>query len=227
MEKTFEFTLDGTSEKKSASFKAPTYKETTALDFEYRRAFSEAVRNGIMTTAEATKSFKKENAWTDEDDADISRTIIEISDAEIKLGKREGESEELYAMATELSKKRNDLMEKMNRRSQLFENTAEGIADQCRVYKMVYYCLLDEDGERFFDSEEEFESFSEQYPTAISYIYRKAYFFQYDVDENINDRWEEVKYLKERADELKQSIDDVKGEQDAVETAIASAESED
>jgi hypothetical protein len=223
MVKTFEVTPDGTADKRTLAFKHPTYKETMALDMEYRRAFSEAVRNGVMTNAEAIKSMKKTGAWTDEDDAEISRRIIEVSDLEVKLGERKGEPEELVKLANDLMKKRNDLLAEMNKRTELFENTAEGVADQCRIYKMIYYCLLDEDGNRFFSTEEEFEQFTEKYPSAISYMYRKAYFFQYDVDENVSDRWAEVQYLKERADSLKEDLENLREEEAATAEAVAAA----
>lgn len=223
---TFKVTLDGSSEEQEYTFKHANYKETVALDMEYRRAFSEALRNGVMSTAEAIKNLKKTGAWTDEDDADISRRIIQVSDLELKLDKRDGTQEELSKLANDLMRTRNELLAEMNKRTELFENTAEGIADQCRIYKMVYYCLRDAEGNRVFSDEDSFDNFTSDYPAAISYIFRKAYFFHYNINESVSDRWAEVKYLKERADELKEDLDNLKEEENAVEAAVAEANEE-
>jgi hypothetical protein len=54
-------------------------------------------------------------------------------------------------------------------------------------------------------------------------MYRKAYFFQYDVDESISDRWAEVQYLKERADSLKEDLENLREEEAATAKAVEAA----
>lgn len=220
---TFEVQLDGSEETKKFAFKYANYKEVMALDLEYRRAFSEAVRNGVMTNAESIKAMRKTGAWTDEDDAEINQAVLELADLEVKLTDRKGTDDELDEISRTLTKKRNDILITMNKKSELFENTAEGVADQCRVYKMIYYCLVDDDGSKVFSSEDEFEEFTEKYPVAISFMYRKAYFFQYNINERGADDWAEVQYMREKAKKLKDDIDSLKEEEDAVKEAVEAA----
>lgn len=208
--KQFKVTLDGTEDERTYSFKRANYKVVMALDMEYRKAFSASVRAGIMTTAEAAKQMQESGAWTDKENQDVAEQMVEISTMEDDLRTRqkdpEADRKEMDELAKTLVRTRHEVYSKINEKSNLFENTAEGVADQHRTYKFIYFCLVDEKGTAVFDNEEELEEFTEKYPEAISFIYRNAYFHHYGLDENISATWAETEYYKQREEEIKEDL---------------------
>ena len=207
----FEVLLDSTEETKKYCIKNPSHEEVMICDMEYKRIFSVAVREGVMTIAEANKQMKETGAWSEEDTADVSQYMAELAIMEMKLKERKFEKEKLDKIANEATIMRNKLMFKMRIQTEILDKTAEGIAEQAKIYKSIRYCLVDSDTkERVFEDMDDFETFNEENPSAISFIYRKTYLFEHGLDENMADSWEETMYLKDRGKEIQKELDQEK-----------------
>ncbi len=210
----FEVILDSTEETKKYCIKNPTHEEVMICDMEYKRLFSLAVREGVMTVAEANKQMKETGAWAEEDTKEVSKYMASLAIMEIKLRDREGEQTELDKLANEATVMRNKLMFKMRIQTEILDKTAEGIGEQAKIYKSIRYCLVDaETKDRVFDDVDEFEEFNEENPSAISYIYRKTYLYEHGLDEDIAETWEETMYLKQRSEEIKKEAKEVEKQQ--------------
>lgn len=182
----------------------PTHEEVLAIDMEYRKIYSMAIREGVITQAEAIKQFKQVGAWDSDDEEEISRIMFEISLLE-RVIRNESESateDERREAALKATKLRSDLLRKMGTRTSLFEQTAEQMAEEQKIHKYILLCCRrKDDEERFFDSREEQQQFANNEAEEMSTIYREAYFFDYNLPEDISQDWEEVKYLKKMAEE--------------------------
>lgn len=203
----FEVVLDSTEEKKTYCIKNPTHEEVMICDMEYKRVFSVAVREGLMTIAEVNKKMKETGAWSEEDTADVSQYMAELAIMELKLKERKLKQNDLDKVAHQATIMRNKLMFKMRIQTEILDKTAEGIAEQAKIYKSVRYCIVDADTkERIFDDIDEFEKFNEENPSAISFLYRKTYLFEHGLDENIAETWQETMYLNDRGKEIKEQV---------------------
>lgn len=206
----FDVILDSTEESKRYCIKNPTHEELMIFDMEYKRIFSVAVREGVMTIAEANKQMKDSGAWTDEDMAEVSRYMAKLARLGQRIKERKESEEVLDKAANEATITRNELMFKMRIQTEILDKTAEGMADMAKIYKSIRYCLVYSDNKkRVFDDKDEFEAFTEENPTAISFIYRKTFLFEHDIDENMSESWQETMYLKDRAEQLRKEADEV------------------
>lgn len=182
----------------SLYFKHPTYEEVTLIDMEFRRIYSVAVREGIITQAEAIKQFRNSGAWTKEDEAEISDIMLRISLSENVINDHEQKMDDRREAALKVANMRSELLQKMSTRTNLFDHTAESMAEQQKLHQFIILCTYnEEDDERMFASKEDYQNFLNANKDAGSEIYREAYFFDYELPEDISETWAEVQFLKE------------------------------
>lgn len=182
-------------------FSLPTHEEVLAIDMEYRKIYSMAVREGIITQAEALKKYKEQGAWTKEDDDDLNDFMVQIALLEIVIKDETKEEKERADAALKTTKLRSDLLQKMNVKTGLFDSTAEQMADEQKTYKYILLCCRqEEDDEKFFESRQQQQDFANNYRDQMSFIYRRAYFFSYNLPEDITSEWAEVQFLKNIAE---------------------------
>lgn len=200
--KSREFTIKVNGQDTALYFIRPTVSELMQIDMEYRRIYSEAVRTGIMSEAEARKIFKKSGAWDKSDEETISNLSISIARMIAKLDTLP--NDEGVKLATEINQNRAELMRLIGQRIELFSNTAEGIANENRIHKLIELCCVRADTkEKFFDSREAYERFVQGNKDVLSSIFREAYTFEYgNVDDTVQE-WPEMKYLQKVAAEEK------------------------
>jgi len=187
-------------------FVRPSHDELLQMDLEYRRIYSIALRDGIMTGSEAVKRLKDSGGWDDEDDENLSQKLFEMTNLEKEIVSYEkGDSnlspDEVGTKVVLLSKIRQEVMSIMTTKTNVFEQTCEGIAEDQKRYKYIALCTMSGDN-RFFDNYDDFKSFLSSEQSAGSELYRRAFFFLHDLDEDPSQEWAEVKYLKRKQEEL-------------------------
>lgn len=186
-------------------FKTPNHNELTMIDLEYRRIHSLALRHEVMSEAEARKQHKSMNAWSDEDEKELQQIGIQIAALEHAISNPadDAKPEQLDKCVAQISELRGKFLEKINTKTELFSNTAEGMATEQKMHKFVELCLLRvSDDRRFFDSMEQYEKFAEEHRDELSEIYKQAFFYEFGMPEDITANWPEVKYLKNRREAL-------------------------
>ncbi|MHA2111272.1 MAG: hypothetical protein ACXADW_11475 [Candidatus Hodarchaeales archaeon] len=196
----------------------PTHREILELDLHYRKMFAEAVRGGLMTHAEASKKYARNNSWTDDDESEIARLMIELTALEDLLRSKDVDEKAKNEAAVKATALRIKLVKLNRTKTDLFENTAESFAEEQKIHKFIQLCLRTEDGdESYFSDLGHYEKFARDYRDVLSLIYRKAYFYDYNLPEDLTADWEEVKYLndyKEKQDKKRQEEQAAKTKQE-------------
>jgi hypothetical protein len=210
--KNFTVNLDGADIQ--LYFKRPNHEETTIIDMEYRKMYSMAVRQGILTEAEAKKQFRKSGAWSEDDENMLFTLQAEIVQKEQKLQqgvKDKVQEKELDDLVLELAKLRNKFLDRINEKTDLFESTAESMADKQKMHKFIELCLRKtEDSSAFFENRESYETFVEEHHVLLSQFYKEAYFFEYGIPDDLSADWGEVKYLKQKSEDAQKKVDELK-----------------
>jgi len=192
-EKSKEFTLnlnDGTKEK--VHFVRPSQDDLFQLDLKYRQIYSEAIRQDVMTEAEAVKRLEMTGAWGEQDEEETNDMLVELSklQGEIKSGQVKKEAV-VAKKIMEISKLRRKIMEKMTVKNNILEQTCEGLAEDQKRYYYISLCTMKGE-EKFFEDFDAFKDFLKEEYDAGSELYKRAYFFLHDLSEDPTSEWAEV-----------------------------------
>jgi hypothetical protein len=127
------------------------------------KAWTDCVRDGIMTKKELEKFMKEQGIWDDGKDEEQKNIVKEISELEKRLfvsgthkdGKlRASEGKE---MAIKMRVKRAELRDLIAERISLEQNTAESISDNARFDYIVANCTFYENGSKVYNSLEDYK----------------------------------------------------------------------
>jgi len=171
----------------------PTQDDLMKIDMEYRRAFSDGIRCGLMTQFEAKKRFKKDGVWDDSDEECLQNLQMGIITAENKLKEKTGA--EGRKIAFEITEKRNELLELINDKTKLFSSqTAEGYAMENKTVMFASLCTIDNSGRRVFGNKEKFLAHNDHEFTAT--CFGQASLADYGMTEkDLNPEYAERKWL--------------------------------
>lgn len=138
-------------------FVRPNQKVLSEADFFYRQQFSRAIRNGIMTNAEALQIMKTQGLWTDEQEKQSSDLRKQIREVEEKFSDPSLSNEDGLKLVEEIKKLREDLSDLNNRFSSITDNTAESMASEYRTQFYAANCVVyNNTGKKVFKDLEDF-----------------------------------------------------------------------
>lgn len=180
----------------------PSQSQIFELDKFYRKVFSECIREGIMTEAEAKKRFEESGAWTKSDESEIQKLMNLVAFDSAMLSQREDLDDDTADLIEKIQQNRSNLFELISRKTELLSNTAEGMSNEQKVFQYMLLCLRDEDGKRVFLSKEEIEEFSKTNPEELSVLAENAYAKVYGIEEDrdITEDWAEVRFMSKMSD---------------------------
>jgi len=117
------------------------------------KAWTDCVRDGIMTKKELTKFMKEHDIWNDEKEKEEKEKVKEINEYEKQLYLQNGKAKKLkLSEAKEIAIKmriaRAELRDLISERISLEQNTAESLSDNARFDYLVSQCTFDENGIR-------------------------------------------------------------------------------
>jgi hypothetical protein len=183
--------------KVEARFSEPNQSQIFELDKFYRKIFSECIREGIMTEAEAKKRFAESGAWTKEEETEIQVLIQKLAFNSAKLGLMKELNDESSELISSIQEDRSEMFELISRKTELLSNTAEGMANEQKVFKYIALCLCDKEGLNLFGSEEELEKYASDNSDDFSVVVQEAYSIVYGVDysKDLTADWAEVQFL--------------------------------
>lgn len=207
------FEISVGDEKIELMFKSPNHKELTDIDLQYRKMYSVAIEGGVPAEYKLSKLYKQDNTWTDEDDEVIDRLSLKVAILNdlVDNPKTEKDKENIVDNVNTLSESRKQLNSLITRRTELFRSSAEGMAEEQKIHKLIELCCIKKDSEdRMFDNYDSYVQFLEEYPESASIILREAYFFVYNLPEDVAKDWAEVKYSRKILEEesKKQSLEE-------------------
>lgn len=163
------------------------------------KAWTDCVRDGIMTKKELEKFMKEQGIWDDGKDKEQKALVDEIASLEKKLfigsqGHTKLKASEGKEIAIKMRMKRAELRDLIADRISLEQNTAESISDNARFDYLVANCAFYENGQKVYSSLEEYQSRADLEPafTAASTLAAMLY----SVDKDFESKLPENKFLK-------------------------------
>jgi|688.fasta_scaffold274832_2 hypothetical protein len=163
------------------------------------KAWTDCVRDGIMTKKELEKFMKEQGIWDDGKDKEQKNLIDEISSLEKSLyigsqGHAQLKASDGKEIAIKMRVKRAELRDLIAERISLEQNTAESISDNARFDYLVANCAFYENGQKVYNSLEEYQSKADVEPAFTAATTLAA--MLYSVDRDFEAKLPENKFLK-------------------------------
>lgn len=162
------------------------------------KAWTDCVRDGIMTKKELHKFMESNGIWDDEKDNKQKRIVEEISrlEKELYVSGKGGKlkTSEGKNIAVEMRRKRAELREHIGEKMSLEQNTAESLADNAQFDFLVANCTYYENGQKVYSDVDDYstKSDSEIAFAAASALAQMMYAIDKDFEANLP----ENKFLK-------------------------------
>jgi hypothetical protein len=163
------------------------------------KAWTDCVRDGIMTKKELEKFMKQQGIWDDGKDKEQKTLVEEISSLEKKLfigsqGHTKLKASEGKEIALQMRIKRAELRDLIAERISLEQNTAESISDNARFDYLVANCTFYENGQKVYKDLDDYKTRADSEP-AFSAASALAGML-YSVDRDFEAKLPENKFLK-------------------------------
>lgn len=199
-EKTVDVTVKENGEEKKV--KIVVKKPNNALISQAQRirakAWTDCVRDGIMTKKELQKFMEAQGIWDEEKDYRQKKIVEEINNLEKELYVR-GKNGKLKTtegknIAIEMRRKRAELRDHIAEKMGLEQNTAEALADNSQFDFLVANCAYYDNGQKVYNSLEEYSSKSDS-EIAFAAATNLAQ-MMYSIDKDFESNLPENKFLK-------------------------------
>ena len=177
--------LDG--EKKKVFLQIPASEENKEAQLAYNKAFKEALQSGAILRQKLQRVMNEQGIWDDEKETQYQSILQELNEGEKRLSRGGISLAEARQIAIDMRRRRVEFRSLIAERSSMDSNTAEGQADNERFSHLVYVCLKNASGKRFFKNKEEYEDNSNQpfVIEAAGQLAEKLYGLDPDYDKNL------------------------------------------
>lgn len=163
------------------------------------KAWTDCVRDGIMTKKELEKFMKQQGIWDEGKDEEQKKVVQEISDLEKQLYVSGNAGKKLKAsegkkIAIQMRIKRNELRDLIAEKMSLEQNTAEAISDNVRFDYLVANCAFYENGQKVYN---DLDDYKERSDNEIGFMAASTLAgMMYAVDKDFEAKLPENKFLK-------------------------------
>jgi hypothetical protein len=162
------------------------------------KAWTDCVRDGIMTKKELQKFMENNGIWDDHKDNKQKKILEDISrlEKELYLVGKGGKlkTSEGKNIAVEMRRKRIELREHIGEKMSLEQNTAESLSDNSQFDFLVANCTFYENGQRVYSSIEDYTARSDN-ELAFAAANNLAQ-IMYAIDKDFESNLPENKFLK-------------------------------
>lgn len=148
---------DSSGKEKVVYLQLPDSKENKEAQLAYNTAFREALQSGAVLRQKLNQVMQEQGIWNEEKEDRYNKILESINGGEKKLNKGGISLSEARDIAISMRQSRAEFRELIAERSAMDGNTAEGQADNERFSHLVYACLFNEKGKRFFETKEDYE----------------------------------------------------------------------
>lgn len=192
-------TKDGKEEVTKIVVKRPSSSLISSAQRIGAKAWTDCVRDGIMTKKELEKFMKEQGIWDEGKDEEQKKVIQEIADLEKRLYVSGNTGKKLKAsegknIAIQMRIKRNELRDLIAEKMSLEQNTAESISDNVRFDYLVANCTYYENGQKVYNDLDDYKERSDD-QIAFSAASSLAS-MMYSVDKDFEAKLPENKFLK-------------------------------
>ena len=164
------------------------------------KAWTDCVRDGIMTKKELAKFMRQQGIWDKQKDSEqdqITKDIVAL-EKKLYLGKNSQKTmkaSDAKGIAIEMRQKRAELRELISERMALESNTADALSDNSRFDFLVANSTYDTDGELVYKTLDDYTSQSD---SEIAFAAANALAqMMYSIDKDFEANLPENKFLKE------------------------------
>lgn len=163
------------------------------------KAWTDCVRDGIMTKKELEKFMKEQGIWDDGKDKEQKAIVEEIAQLEKSLfigsqGHSKLKASEGKEIAIKMRMKRLELRDLIAEKMSLEQNTAEAISDNARFDFLVANCAFYENGQKVYNDLDDYRSRADMEPAFT--IASTLAGMLYSVDKDFEAKLPENKFLK-------------------------------
>jgi hypothetical protein len=145
----------------------PTQQQTMDAELVYKTKYSEALRYGALTTAEAIRIIEARDLWTDDDKKQVSDLLLEVHNLGNELKKQNSVTKGLE-LVNEIESKRLDILRVNMKRNAILDNTSESYADEQRLQFYIVECTFRDDGTQLFKDKSELIAASDEHHTVLA-----------------------------------------------------------
>jgi hypothetical protein len=192
-------TKDGKEETVKIVVKRPSSSLISSAQRVGAKAWTDCVRDGIMTKRELEKFMKEQGIWDEGKDEEQRKVVQEIADLERSLYVSGNAGKKLKAsegknIAIKMRIKRNELRDLIADKMSLEQNTAESISDNVRFDYLVANSAFYQNGQKVYNDLDDYKERSDD-QIAFSAASSLAS-MMYSVDRDFEAKLPENKFLK-------------------------------
>jgi len=163
--------------------KYPSVGESTDADTEYSKAFTMALKDGLMPKAIMEKTLVDNGLWTEEDTKEEAGLAAKLT--EIMAKNRETtKQDEKDKLKEEFYRIQEEIMAYGVKKQSLSAHCAENKGEEARIAYLAWRCILNEENNRLWETQEEF--FSNDNNTFVRAVLQEFVSFTTGLDEKIN-----------------------------------------
>lgn len=184
-------------------FVRPSQKVLNKADLIYRTMFSNALREGVLTSAEVDKILRARGIWDDNKEVEAAEIRAKISNLEAKLKDASLNNEQGEAVCKEISSVRVDLLRHNSVYTTVADNTCENMGNEARSQYLCSACVYDnKTGLKVYKDVEDFKDRLDE-PTAAD-AYRETMISALevaigrDLPSDLTEEYAENKWLSDR-----------------------------
>ena len=155
-----------------------TIKESNLVNHLYRKAYEEAVFNGIFTVEEAEEFYKDTNLWTEREEDKIIQLESDITYLKNKVKQLEFFTVRQKQVKRKLKSVEKELIQLKNDKINLFSITADNRAEEIKRRYTIMLSTENENDDRYWKTMEEFKQetdFILIYNLAVTYLQQNLF----------------------------------------------------
>lgn len=137
--------------------KKPSVKDHRDSQAAYNKAFRQALENGAILKRKLNDYMVEQGVWDEAKEKRYQTIMREISNRESALKAGGIPLKKAKEMALEMRRFRAEFNELISERQSYENNTAEGQADNARFDQLIMCCVVDQNGNRIWNSSEDYE----------------------------------------------------------------------
>lgn len=134
----------------------PTIGQTTEADIAYSKAYTLAIKAGLLPRAAMEVEVEKNKLWPDENEAKLLQVSEELQAEVAKIRNSETSKADKALARLNFIEKRNEVIRLTALKQSLFMHTAETKGDEAKTSYLISKCVLNEDGSKVWNTQEDF-----------------------------------------------------------------------
>ena len=200
----------------------PSQKILNKSDLVYRTTFSNALREGVLTSAEVDKILRTRGIWDDDKEAEATALRQKILELEKKLKDLSLTNEQGTAVCDEISATRLELMRHNGIYTTVADNTCENMGNEARNQFLCAACVYDnKTGLKVYKDVDDFQNRLDEVAALDSYretmISSLEVAMGRDLPSDLTEEYAERKWLSERGLDKEPEVEEETEEEPEVE----------